>query len=85
VAFRLVPLASRDARAMLAELRGGAVLRGVRGLPGVSLSALEALLLAVSRLIEQRPDIRELDLNPVLAYPDRALAVDARVLLEVEA
>jgi hypothetical protein len=43
------------------------------------------LLLAVSRLIEQRPDIRELDLNPVLAYPDRALAVDARVLLEVEA
>jgi len=85
VAFRLVPLAPRDARALLAELRGAAVLHGVRGRPGVSLPALEALLLGVSALVERRPDIRELDLNPVLAYPDRAIAVDARALVAVEA
>jgi len=80
-----VPLAPRDARALLAELRGAAVLHGVRGRPGVSLPALEALLLGVSALVERRPDIRELDLNPVLAYPDRAIAVDARALVAVEA
>ena len=85
VAFRLVPLAPRDARALLAELRGAAVLHGVRGRPGVSLPALEALLLGVSALVERRPDIRELDLNPVLAYPDRAIAVDARALVAVKA
>ena len=85
VACRLVPLAPRDARALLAELRGAAVLHGVRGRPGVSLPALEALLLGVSALVERRPDIRELDLNPVLAYPDRAIAVDARALVAVEA
>ncbi len=85
VAFRLVPLAPRDARALFADLRGGAVLHGVRGRPGVSLPALEALVLGVSHLIERRPDIRELDLNPVLAYPDHALAVDARALVEVAA
>ncbi len=46
------------------------------------LGALETLLLRVSALAERRPDIRELDLNPVLAYPDRVVAVDARALIE---
>jgi len=84
VSFRLVPLAPRDARQMWAELAGSAVLRGVRGGAAVDLAALETLLLRVSALLEARPDIRELDLNPVLAYPDRVVAVDARVLLEVD-
>lgn len=83
VAFRLIPIASRDARQMLSELRGLPLLRGVRGRPGADLPAVEALLLRVSELIVQRPDIRELDLNPVLAYPDGVIAVDARALLEV--
>ncbi len=83
VAFRLIPLQPRDARQMLAELRGAALLRGVRGRASVDLAKLEALLLQVSRLIERRPDIRELDLNPILAYPDRVIAVDARALVAV--
>lgn len=83
VAFRLIPLQPRDARQMLAELRGAALLRGGRGRAGVDLAKLEALLLHVSRLIERRPDIRELDLNPILAYPDRVIAVDARALVAV--
>jgi acetyl-CoA synthetase (ADP-forming) len=82
VAFRLVPLQPRDARQMLGELRGQPLLRGVRGRPGPDLGALETLLLRVSALAERRPDIRELDLNPVLAYPDRVVAVDARALIE---
>jgi acyl-CoA synthetase (NDP forming) len=82
VSFRLIPLQRRDARHMLSELRGRRLLEGVRGRPPVDVQALEDLFLDVSRLIEQRPDIRELDLNPVLAYPDGVLAVDARALLE---
>ena len=84
VAFRLIPLRPRDAHEMLTELRGFPLLRGVRGRAGVNLRAVEELLLRVSTLVAQRPDIRELDLNPVLAYPDRVLAVDARALIEVE-
>jgi acyl-CoA synthetase (NDP forming) len=81
VAFRLIPLQLRDARQMLSELRGLPVLRGVRGRPGADLQALERLLLRVSAVVEQRPDIRELDLNPVLAYPSGVIAVDARALV----
>lgn len=85
VAFRLIPLQRRDARQMLAELRGLPVLRGVRGRPGADLRAVEDLLLRVAHLIEVRPDIRELDLNPVLAYPNGVIAVDARALVETTA
>jgi acyl-CoA synthetase (NDP forming) len=84
VAFRLIPLQRRDARQMLTELRGVPLLHGVRGRPAVNLHAVEDLLLRVSELIVRRPDIRELDLNPVLAYADRVIAVDARALIEVE-
>ncbi len=78
VAFRLIPLQPRDARQMLHELRALPVLQGARGRAGVDLEAIEALLLAVSALVERRPDICELDLNPVLAYPTGVIAVDAR-------
>ena len=84
VVFRLIPLQPRDARQMLTELRGLPLLRGVRGRPGVSLHAVEELLLRLSDLVARRPQIRELDLNPVLAYPDGVLAVDARALIEAE-
>ena len=47
----------------------------------VSHGALEGLLLSVSRFVENTPDVAEIDLNPVFAYPDGALAVDARVVL----
>jgi acyl-CoA synthetase (NDP forming) len=82
VSFRLIPLQRRDARQMLSELRGRRLLEGVRGRPAVDQEALVDLFLRVSRLVERRPEIRELDLNPVLAYPDGVLAVDARALLE---
>ena len=83
VTFRLIPLQPRDAREMLTELRGLPLLRGVRGRPGVDLHAVEALLLRVSDVVARRPEIREIDLNPVLAYPDGVVVVDARALIEV--
>ena len=81
VAFRVVPLRPKDARAMIREIRGFPGLQGVRGAPPVDLAALEDILLKLSTLAEQRPEIHEIDLNPVVAYPTGALAVDARVLL----
>lgn len=84
VAFRLPPLTQRDAGAMIREIRGLPLLTGYRGQLAVDLAALERLLLQVSALAEAHPEIRELDLNPVFAYADGCLAVDARVVLHSE-
>jgi acyl-CoA synthetase (NDP forming) len=80
VAFRVVPLQPRDARTMIQEIHGFAILQGARGAPAVDLGALEELLLTLSTIAEQHPEIQEIDLNPVVAYPTGALAVDARVV-----
>jgi acyl-CoA synthetase (NDP forming) len=81
VAFRIVPLEARDAKQIVREIKGFPVLEGVRGQAGADLGALEKLILQISEFVEQHPEVRELDLNPVLAYPDGAIAVDARVVL----
>jgi acyl-CoA synthetase (NDP forming) len=81
VAFRLAPLSLRDAHTMMREIKGFALLSGYRGQPAIDLAALEQLLLQVSALVESQPDIKELDLNPIFAYPNGCLAVDARIIL----
>jgi len=81
VSFRLVPLAERDADQMLSEIKGRPVLEGVRGQPAADLKALRTTLLKVSEFVEKHPEVRELDLNPVFAYADGALAVDARIVI----
>ena len=81
VAFRIVPLEPKDAREMVREIKGFAVLEGVRGQPAADLGALENLILRVSEFTEGHPEVEELDLNPVLAYSDGALAVDARIVV----
>ena len=81
VAFRVVPLAPRDARQMVREIQGFPLLQGYRGAPPADLTALEDLMLKVSAFVEAHPEVEELDLNPVFAYPDGVLAVDARVIV----
>jgi acyl-CoA synthetase (NDP forming) len=82
VAFRIVPLEPKDARQMVREIKGFPILEGVRGQAPADLKALEKLILNVSTFVEAHPEIDELDLNPVLAYPDGVLAVDARIVLD---
>jgi acyl-CoA synthetase (NDP forming) len=82
VSFRIVPLAPRDAREMIEEIKGYPLLQGYRGQEPASIPVLEDMLLKVSDFVEQTPEIREIDLNPVFAYRDGALVVDARVVLE---
>jgi acyl-CoA synthetase (NDP forming) len=82
VSFRIVPVTARDAREMIREIKGYPVLEGYRGQKPVSIQALEKLIVKVSQFVEKNPQIRELDLNPIFAYPDKAVAVDARIILE---
>lgn len=81
VAFRVVPLEPRDAAEMIREIQGFAVLEGFRGAEPADLSAIEAMLLQLSDFAQAHPDVAELDLNPVFARPDGAIAVDARIVL----
>jgi acyl-CoA synthetase (NDP forming) len=82
VSFKIVPLVKRDARDMIREIKGYPVLEGYRGQEPADIPYLEGLILKVSEFIEKTPEIKELDLNPVFAYKDGAVAVDARVILE---
>jgi len=82
VSFRLVPLTKRDAAEMVREIKGYPLLEGYRGGEAVKISYLENLLLKVSDFVKENPEVRELDLNPIFAYSDGALAVDARVILD---
>ena len=82
VSMRLVPLEPRDARSMIREIKGLPLLQGYRQYPPCDLDSLEEVLLGLSRFLEEHPEVRELDLNPVLCYPNGLLAVDARVVLE---
>jgi hypothetical protein len=67
---------------MLDRLRGARLLDGLRGAPPVDRQAVAAILVALGRLACDRPDIVEIDLNPIIATADGALAVDALVVLD---
>jgi acetyl-CoA synthetase (ADP-forming) len=83
VAFRLVPVERVDAEEMLDDLGARALFGPVRGEPPVDRDALVDVLLALSRLAADRPDIVSVDVNPLVVVDGRPIAVDA--LVEVEA
>jgi hypothetical protein len=81
VARRLLPLRAGDARAMLDELRLAPLLHGHRGRPGADLEALAAAVESVAAAAEALgPDLDAVEVNPLIARPDGALAVDALLL-----
>lgn len=80
-AARLAPLTDADADELIRSVRSAPLLLGYRGSPPADLTALQDLLLRISRLADDLPELAELDLNPVIARPDGAAAVDARIRL----
>ncbi|MDO8484908.1 MAG: acetate--CoA ligase family protein [Candidatus Limnocylindrales bacterium] len=82
VAIRLAPLDLAAAESMLDDLRGARLLGGVRGRPPIDRAAVASMLVALGRLGAERPDVLEVDLNPVMASEEGAIAVDALVVLE---
>jgi len=85
VSFRIVPVTRKDAEDMIKEIKGYPLLQGYRGQEPADIPSLERLIVQVSDFVEQNPQIKELDLNPVFAYKDGAIAVDARITLEASA
>jgi acyl-CoA synthetase (NDP forming) len=82
VAFRLVPIAEGDARDMMSELKGGALLKGVRNMPGADPEELTDILMKVSSLVDENPQIDEMDINPLMVTERGTIAVDARIILK---
>ncbi len=82
VSFRIVPITQRDAGKMIKEIRSFPLLEGYRGSEPADIRALEDILLKISALVAKNPEIKEMDINPVFARRDDAIAVDARIMLE---
>jgi len=82
VSFRVVPVTKSDALEMIREIKGYPLLEGYRGQEAADIDFLVDLIARVSEFVEKRPEIKELDLNPIFAYDNGAIVVDARVILE---
>lgn len=83
VQVRICPITRADATQMIGSLAAFPLLTGFRGAAAADLAGLEDLLVRVSAMVEAHPEIAELELNPVIAGPSGAIAVDARVRVEV--
>ncbi|MHA1367374.1 MAG: acetate--CoA ligase family protein [Candidatus Heimdallarchaeota archaeon] len=82
VSFRIAPITQSDAKEMINEIKALPMLQGFRGGPNVDLKNIVETLLKVSKFtIDYIDDILEIDLNPIFAYDDHLLTVDARVIL----
>jgi acetyl-CoA synthetase (ADP-forming) len=82
VSFRIAPLEKKDAKEMIHEIKALPMLQGFRGGPNVNLNLIENTLLIVSKfVVDYIDDILEIDLNPIFAYENILLTVDARIIL----
>lgn len=81
VSFRLIPITESDAHEMIEEIKAYPVLTGVRGQPPRDIRSIVNALLKVSQLVEENPEIRELDLNPIFVYEEGLTVIDARCIV----
>jgi acyl-CoA synthetase (NDP forming) len=82
VAFRVAPVTREEAFEMVTKVKAYPLLTGYRNTAPADLDAIVSVLLNTSRLVMDYPEIKELDLNPVMAYEKGAKTVDARIILE---
>jgi len=80
VSMSLFPLTRDAARAMLGQIKGAPLLKGFRGSPPIDEDAVVEGLLRIAGIAAEHPEIAEIDLNPVIAYPEGMLVVDARII-----
>jgi len=81
VSFRLAPVSVDEAREMIREVKAYKILSGYRGRPPSDVEAIADVIVKVSILGDRYPEIMEMDINPLIAYPKGVLAVDVRVIL----
>jgi len=82
VSLRLLPLTNEEAVSMIREIKGYGLISGYRGRPALDEQALANCLLTIARLAEGSPDIIEIDLNPVFAYPKGIQVADVRMIVK---
>ena len=82
VTFRVAPITEAEAAEMVVGVRAYPLLNGYRNTPAADVHAIVNLLMSISKLVMDHPEIKELDLNPVMAYPHGTKTVDARIILE---
>ena len=81
ISFRILPIEEIDAREMIAEIKGYEILKGVRGEGPKDIKAIKNLLLKISQLALENPEISEIDLNPVFVFEKGLQVIDARMIL----
>ena len=81
ISFRILPIEERDAREMITEIKGYEILKGARGNPPRDIQAIEEVLMKVSKLTTENPEINEIDLNPIFVFEKGLQVVDARMIL----
>ncbi len=81
VSFRIIPLEERDAQEMITEIKGYEILKGVRGKPSRDIQAIKEVIMKVSKLTMENPEINEIDLNPIFVFEKGLQVVDARIIL----
>jgi acetate---CoA ligase (ADP-forming) subunit beta len=81
VAFRVIPIEASDAEDMINEIQGKKLLEGFRGQEPADIAYLQQMLLKLSDVVDATPEIKEIDMNPIFAYKDGAVVVDARIIL----
>lgn len=81
VSFRVLPITKKDAKEMINEIKGYPILKGIRGEAPKDIVSIEEVLLKLSSLVMDNPEIQEIDLNPILVYEEGLQIVDARIIL----
>jgi acyl-CoA synthetase (NDP forming) len=81
VSFRVAPITKEDATEMIEEIKAVKILEGARGMPPSHKPTLAEILYKTSNMLMECSEIKELDMNPILAYPDGACIVDARIIM----
>ena len=82
VSFRVCPITEYDANEMIHEIKAFPILDGFRGSPKADIDTLVEILLKISELVMENPEIDQLDLNPVIVYEKGVIVVDARIILK---
>jgi len=82
VTFKVAPITRADAQEMVTKVKAYPLLEGYRNTPPADINAVINILLNTSKLVMDHPEIKELDLNPILVYEKGAKTVDARIILE---
>jgi len=81
ISFRILPIEERDAREMITEIKGYEILKGARGEASKDIEEIKIILMKISQLALENPEISEIDLNPVFVFEKSLQVVDARMIL----